>query len=78
MNLREKVVALLVSQPDREVCVSCIARALDVPHKSAHEATLKLEASAEFQRRYATCAVCGKTRIVVAKIGEPSAPDAAV
>ena len=68
MTLRERVVALLASQPDRELCVSCIARALGVMHKSAHEATLKLEASAAFNRRYAICAVCGKTRIVVGKV----------
>ncbi|MBI1735578.1 MAG: hypothetical protein HYR51_10420 [Candidatus Rokubacteria bacterium] len=67
MNLRERVITLLASQPRREVCVSCIARALGVAHKSAHEATLKLEASAAFHRRYAVCAVCGKTRIVVGK-----------
>ena len=77
MNLREKVVALLASQPGREVCVSCIARALGAAHKSAHEATLKLEASAEFQRRYAICAVCGKTRLVVGKITEGRAGPAA-
>ena len=70
-NVREKVLALLASQPDRELCVSCLARALGVMHKSAHEATLKLEASAAFQRRYAACAVCGKTRIVVGKLSAP-------
>jgi hypothetical protein len=68
MSLRERVVALLESRPDREICVSCIARALGALHKSAHEATLKLEASAAFQRRYGVCSVCGKTRLVVGKV----------
>lgn len=69
MNVRQEVVALLASQPGRELCVSCIARAIGVTHKSAHEATLKLEAAPAFNRRYAACAVCGKTRIVVGKVG---------
>ena len=68
MSLRERVVVLLASQPNRELCVSCIARALGTLARSAHEATLKLEASAAFQRRYGVCAVCGKTRIVVGKL----------
>lgn len=71
MTLRERVVALLASQPDREMCVSCIARALGALHKSAHEATLKLEAAAAFQRRFGVCAVCGKTRLVVGKVTFP-------
>ena len=69
MNLRERILVLLASRPSRALCVSCIARALGTLPRSAHEATLRLEASAAFQRRYGVCAVCGKTRIVVGKLG---------
>lgn len=75
MKLRDRVVELLSSQPGRDLCVGCIARALDVSHKSAHEATLKLEAVPAFRRAYGRCAACGKTRIVVearaGMLGEP-------
>ena len=65
LKLKERVVEFLSSQPGRDMCVGCISRALDVSHKSAHEATLKLEAVPAFRRAYGQCAACGKTRIVV-------------
>jgi hypothetical protein len=68
MSLRDRVIELLASQPDRQMCVSCIAGALGSLPKSAHEATLKLEASTAFQRRFGVCSVCGKTRLVVRKL----------
>lgn len=64
--LRERLVALLTSRSGRALCVRCAATHLGVPHKSAHEAALKVEALAGFRRGYAPCAECGKLRIVLA------------
>jgi hypothetical protein len=63
-RLKERVIELLHSRAGEDVCVGCIARALGVPHKSAHEAMLKLEAQSGFRRRYGRCVACDKTRIV--------------
>lgn len=68
MALRERITSLLQSQPGRELCAACIARELDVKHKSAHQAALKLEASRGFRRQYGRCATCGKTRLVATAV----------
>jgi hypothetical protein len=76
-RLRDRVVALLLSRVGDDLCVGCIASTLAVPHKSAHEAMLKLEARPGFTRRYGRCSACQKTRIVTARTnGAPTAaPD---
>ena len=73
-RLRDRVVDTLEKRPDHSLCVGCIARLLDTPHKSAHEATLKLEARPGFTRGYGRCAVCGKTRIVTQRRTGVTAP----
>jgi hypothetical protein len=75
MNLRPKIVSLL-SRPGERLCVGCIARMLEARPKQAHEATLKLEAQSGFQRGYAICAKCGKTRIVTNVRAPASVPNA--
>ncbi len=62
---RQRVVAFVESQPDRQVCIACIGRALGVPHKAVHTAMLKIEAIGRISRAYARCTLCGKTRIGV-------------
>jgi hypothetical protein len=66
MTLRDRITTLLRRETGKELCSACIARALDVRHKSAHQAALKLEASAAFRRQYGRCSGCGKTRLVAA------------
>ena len=66
-RLRDRVVEALVSRPGQSMCVGCIAKTLETSHKSAHEATLKLEARPGFSRAYGRCALCGKTRIVTTR-----------
>jgi hypothetical protein len=63
-RLRDRVVDALQARPGQALCVGCVAKALGATHKSAHEATLKLEARPGFTRGYGECAVCHKTRIV--------------
>lgn len=67
--LRDRLVVLLTARSGRALCVRCAATQLGVPHKSAHEAALKVEALAGFRRGYAPCAECGKLRIVLAVDG---------
>jgi hypothetical protein len=62
--LRNRVMDLLVNRPSERLCAACMATILGVPHKSAHEAALKLEALPAFRRHYGRCSRCGKTRIV--------------
>jgi hypothetical protein len=64
IRLRDRVVELLKSRDGSDLCVGCLAKTLAVPHKSAHESLLKLEAQPGFKRRYGQCSECGKTRIV--------------
>jgi uncharacterized protein with PIN domain len=73
------VIALLRSRTAEALCAACLSQLLDVPHKSAHEAVLKLEAVPTFRRHYARCSSCGKTRIVAEALwsGMDNAPDAA-
>jgi hypothetical protein len=68
MTLRDRISALLRQHPGKELCAACIAVALDVRHKSAHQAALKLEASTGFRRQYGRCAECGKTRLVASAV----------
>lgn len=71
VGLKDRVIALLVSRPGDGLCGSCLARMLGVPHKSAHEAALKLEARPGFNRGYGQCSVCDKYRIVTVRRSEP-------
>lgn len=66
-RLRDRVVEALRARPGDSLCVGCISRTLGTTHKSAHEATLKLEAEPGFTRGYASCTDCGKTRIVTTR-----------
>jgi hypothetical protein len=63
--LKDRVMALLQSLAPQRLCAACLSALLAVPHKSAHEAALKVEAVPTYRRRYARCSRCGKTRIVV-------------
>ena len=73
-RLRDRVVEELASRPGQSMCVGCIAKMLDASHKSAHEATLKLEARPGFSRAYGRCALCGKTRIVTTRRSAATIP----
>jgi hypothetical protein len=73
-RLRDRVITVLQTRPGESLCVGCIAKALGATHKSAHEATLKLEARPGFSRGYGHCALCGKTRIVTQQRGSAPAP----
>lgn len=65
ITLAERIAALLKETPGRAICVGCVARALELPHKRAHQGMLKLEAFSNIQRFFGACAVCRKTRLVV-------------
>ena len=71
-RLRDRVVGLMQTRPGESLCVGCIAKALGATHKSAHEATLKLEARPGFTRGYGPCVLCGKTRIVTQQRASPT------
>lgn len=71
-RLRDRVVEALRARPGTSLCVGCIAKTLGTTHKSAHEATLKLEAQPGFTRGYASCSDCGKTRIVTTRRASPA------
>ena len=75
-RLRDRVVDVLEKRPGDSLCVGCIAKSLGATHKSAHEATLKLEAQPGFTRGYGRCAICGKTRIVTQRRATATAPGA--
>lgn len=77
-RLRDRVVEALRTRPGDSLCVGCIAKALGTTHKSAHEATLKLEAQPGFTRGYASCTDCGKTRIVTTRRAPTLAPAAPI
>ncbi|MBI2216272.1 MAG: hypothetical protein HYU51_03150 [Candidatus Rokubacteria bacterium] len=74
MTLRDRITALLRTRTGEEFCAACIAKMLDVRHKSAHQAALKLEASVAFRRQYGRCSTCGKTRLVATALGPTAAP----
>ena len=67
---RERVIGFLEHNPDRHLCVACIARALGVPHKAVHTATLKIEAGGRASRSYRRCASCGKIRLGITVFSE--------
>ena len=67
----------LRTRPGDPICVGCIAKVLGTTHKSAHEATLKLEARPGFSRGYGRCSMCGKTRIVTTRHAPATMPAAA-
>jgi hypothetical protein len=73
-TLRDRITALLRARAGKEICSACIARALGVRHKSAHQAALKLEASASFRRQYGWCSECGKTRLVASALAPATGP----
>jgi hypothetical protein len=75
-RLRDRVVEALQARPGESLCVGCIAKTLGTTHKSAHEATLKLEARPGFTRAYASCSICGKTRIVTTRRAPAPTPAA--
>jgi ribosomal protein L34E len=70
-RLSERVLEVLRSSAGRDQCIGCIAHAVGVPHKRAHDAMLKLEAHRGFTRSYGKCSICGKTRIVATIYPEP-------
>ena len=76
MTLAERIAALLKESPGRSICVGCVARTLELPHKRAHQGMLKLEAFSNVQRFFGRCAVCRKTRLVVVASSTPLPPTA--
>jgi hypothetical protein len=76
VTLAERIAALLKESPGRSICVGCVARTLELPHKRTHQGMLKLEAFSNVQRFFGRCAVCRKTRLVVvagtASVASPS------
>lgn len=62
---KQRVESYVLEHRPRPVCARCVASALGLRPSAVQRAATILEGSAGFVRENATCALCGKSRLVV-------------
>jgi ribosomal protein S27AE len=66
---KHRVEAFVLQHRPRPVCARCVATALGLRPSAVQRAATVLEGSVNFVRQNATCALCGKNRLVVRSRG---------
>ncbi len=69
MTVKERAEVLLMANPARVLCDTCLARALGVHASTGHRAAAKLQRSGRFERAWGRCSTCGEDRFVTRALG---------